>query len=351
MGVRFRSWWQKIRKPLEIAVIITLGAVSITVIVMVIAGYIFHWDWTGLSPYTSPSHPKDSNFQRGKTLWDWLQLLIIPLVLAVGGYLFSASVSKNEQKSAQLRDQTERNIAEDNQREAALQEYIDRMSELLLEKHLRESEEDAEVRNIGRVRTLTVLRRLDGERRGSVLKFLQESGLINKDRCIINLIGADLRGTDLVWSQLSRAKLNGVNLRDAKLNRTDLQDTDLQSTNLEGAQLFGANLSGADLRKVTLGHANLYAANLSGADLSGASLSAVFHFGASLFIPQWSVDLSLAKLSGASLRGTNLRQANLYAANLSGADLSDADLSTANLTEANLSGADLSGTYLGGADL
>jgi len=121
MVERFRSWWQKIRKPLEIAGIITLLAVSIAVIVMVIAGYIFQWDWTGLSPYISPTHPKDSDYQRGKTLWDWLQLLIIPAVLAVGGYVFNLTVSRNEQESTRLRDKTEREIASDNQREAALQ--------------------------------------------------------------------------------------------------------------------------------------------------------------------------------------------------------------------------------------
>jgi hypothetical protein len=46
------------------------------------------------------------------------------------------------------RNQTEREIAQDNQREAALQEYIDKMSELLLEKDLRKSGMDAEVRTI-----------------------------------------------------------------------------------------------------------------------------------------------------------------------------------------------------------
>ena len=60
----------------------------------------------------------------------------------------------------------------DNQRETALQTYIDKMSELLLEKHLRTSQPEEEVRKIARVRTLTVLRGLDANRKGSVLQFL-----------------------------------------------------------------------------------------------------------------------------------------------------------------------------------
>ena len=117
MGVKLRSWWQKARKPLEILSIIMLSMLIIALIVAIILAYIFNINVPGL---------------RGKTLWDWLQLLIIPAVLAVGGYIFNYTISRNERNAADQRNQTEREIAQDNQREAALQEYIDKMSELLL---------------------------------------------------------------------------------------------------------------------------------------------------------------------------------------------------------------------------
>lgn len=53
-------------------------------------------------------------------------------MLAAGGYLFTFTISRNERKAADRRNQTEREIAQDNQREAAVQEYIDKISELLL---------------------------------------------------------------------------------------------------------------------------------------------------------------------------------------------------------------------------
>src|SRR5207249_3544489 len=99
-------------------VLITLVIALFALIIL--GGYQFHWDWTGFN----------GDNKSGKTLWDWLQLLIVPVVLAVGGYLFNFTVSRNERQAAANRDKTEREIASDNQREEALQAYIDKMSEL-----------------------------------------------------------------------------------------------------------------------------------------------------------------------------------------------------------------------------
>ena len=183
----------------------------------------------------------------------------------------------------------------DNQREAALQAYIDHMSKLLLAQNLRHSREDEEVRKIARVRTLTVLRRLDAERKGSVLQFLYESTLLGKEGPIIDLTGADLSR-----AHLSRADLSGANLSHANLS--------------------GANLSGADLSESILSEANLSRTNLSGTNLSGTNLN--------------EADLMRANLRGADLIGANLNEADLSGAFLIGAILSRANLSGANLSRA-----------------
>ena len=197
MEERPHLWWQKARKPLEVFGIIIVCMLVMGLLVVIILAYVFNVNVPGL---------------RGKTLWDWLQLLIIPVVLAVGGYLFNYTTTRAEQRNTQVRDQNEQSIASDNQREAALQAYIDNMSELLLHEKLRESGEDDEVRKIARVRTLTVLPRLDANRKGSVLQFLHESSLIHKDKKII-----DLRDANLFEANLNRADLSGANLRGANL--------------------------------------------------------------------------------------------------------------------------------------
>lgn len=339
MVSKLRSWWQNRGRLLLVAgamvsglrswrkdrsrLLLVVGAVVLLVgiVVLIITGYTFKWDWTGFNEHRGPNILQ---YQPAKTLWDWLQLLgvlALPAAVILGAAWFTTKqgqVSGAENK--------------DNQREAALQAYIDKMSELLLAKNLRSSTEDEEVQKIARVWTLTALRRLDAERKGSVLQFLHESGLIGKDRRIINLTGANLIGANLGGANLSGANLSGV-----YLSRADMSGADLSKANLSGVVLYKANLS----------LANLIGANLSGVYLGGADLSGVYLSGAYLFL----ANLSGANLSGASLYEANLSLANLSKANLSGATLSKANLSGANLSEVVLDAANLSGANLNGADL
>ncbi len=215
---------------------------------------------------------------------------------AIGGYLFNYTSSRNEQKATQVRDKTERDIASDNQRETALQDYIDKMSELLLDKDhpLRESAPEDEVRKIARVRTLTVLPRLDKERKRGVLQFLHESGLIDKGMKIIDLDGADLNGANLSEANLGGADLHRAILDGAKLHKANLNGAILGEAILGEAQLYGADLGRADLHRAILDGADLVLADLSKADLHGAILGEAKLDGA---------DLDKAKLSEANLNG------------------------------------------------
>jgi uncharacterized protein YjbI with pentapeptide repeats len=307
-------------------------------VALVILGYFFNWDWTGLNATDFSSTPQNITrtivYQPSKTLWDWLQLLgvlAVPVVVGFGAVWFTTRQGK-------VADAENK----DNQRETALQAYIDKMSELLLHENLRKSKPEDEVRNVARVRTLTVLSRLDGKRKGSVLQFLHESGLINRDNSIVGLVGVDLRGADmsvifLVNSDLSFADLSNANLSSTLISSTNLLNTNLRDANMRKAilddsdlyeaDLSGANLSKASLRDTSLEKANLIGANLYGADLKGANLK-------------------FAGLNGANLVETYFREANLKGADLSGADLRKSTLWNADLEGASLEQADLSGAEL-----
>ncbi len=265
MEARLRSWWQYIRKH-RVAATITAFVV---VMVLIFAGYWF--DWTGFNGYNkvtithimsgtnAGTVTRTEEHQQGKALWDWLQLLIIPLVLAVAALLFNFANTRTEHQIAQQRYEQDQQIALDKQHEDLLQAYLDRIAELLLKESLRTSPSE-EVRNVARVRTITVLTQLNARRIGFVFAFLREAGLMSttSNSSVVSLKGADLHAVK--WGQ---ATLTGANLTGA----------DLSEATLTGAFLNGAFLSGADLKDAKLSRVDLSRADLSRADLSGAKLS------------------------------------------------------------------------------
>jgi len=186
MTARLRSGCQQLRQH-RVAIAITTTIVI--TIVLIIIGYRF--DWTGFNVFSIIWLPKATNGtslpitrleeqQPAKTLWDWLQLLIAPGVISLAVAWFTHTQQQRDRRLEQLqhnRDQQladqratsereateqhaqiEREIALDNQREIALQAYIDKMSELMLNESMRYPTEP--VRMIARVRTLTILPRL-----------------------------------------------------------------------------------------------------------------------------------------------------------------------------------------------
>ena len=253
MRFYLRNMWIDVSASGNLPIILSTITIFLGMIIFLIGGYRYKWSWTGFSNYAHPKNEKES-FQRGKTLWDWMQLLIIPVVLAGIALWF------NQQSAL-----TEHKIAQDNQREALLQEYIDKISDLLLNYDLRTSQSNAEIRNIARTRTLSVLRRLDGERKSIVLQFLYDSQLISTSDPIISLDGADLSGIHLIKVNLSGANLSGVNLQNAYIGWSNLEGISLYRADLDYASLHGSLLQEADLRQAQMTQVDLGRTVLQGA--------------------------------------------------------------------------------------
>jgi hypothetical protein len=107
MASRLRPLWQQIQQHRLLTLVI--GAVLITVIAFAMAVWWFGWDWTGFTAgasqitTTSTSHGTTTATVKpaGKTLWDWLQLLIIPIMLAIGGFWLNQIQKDRDQKAAE----------------------------------------------------------------------------------------------------------------------------------------------------------------------------------------------------------------------------------------------------------
>jgi uncharacterized protein YjbI with pentapeptide repeats len=330
-----------------------LGAATVVVaavVVLIRVGQ--HYQWTGFGESVQPKSG-DQEIHPRKTLWDWLQLFIVPLALTAIGLWFAAQQDAHQQQVEDKRAKSDRHIEEQRAQEAALQAYLDQMSQLMLGGNLRSSNEGSEARTLARARTRTVLGRLDGRRKGGVVQFLYEASLIDKENPLVSLSAVRLRGADLSYLELHDSNLSGIYLNDANLRGTSLDDANLigahlNSANLSWASLSSAEVSDAHLSKADLNHTYLSHANLRGTDLMEANLS-----DATLRDVQMvdGVALNDADLSQADLVGADLSNAYLIGADLSGAYLFDTNLSDTELSGAKLSGAKLSDANLKGANL
>lgn len=242
-----------------------------------------------------------------KTLWDWLDLLIIPIVLALGAFFLNRSERIVERETENKRAKLEHEIAKDRQQEAAFQSYIDRMSELLLEKKLLTTNAQ-EVRDIARTLTLSVMRGLDKGRNKLIIQFLREAGLTTNKHSIFK--DARIEDMDLTFLPLRGFNLQNTVLLGSKLNNADLFNSNMQNVNLSGINMKYANLESADLRRALLIDTDLQFAYLI------------------------ETNLFSAYLSRANLQMANLTSANLERADLAGANLKDAKVTPEQLAQA-----------------
>ena len=254
-------------------VVVAVGAVAIGILILAIpAATGGQWpSWTGLD---------------GKTAWDLANLVIVPASLAVIAFLFSDKQRLEDREIARAQREQDLRIAEDQrradydialfrEREEALQGYLSTMTELILGHDLT----DKKVIAIAQARTISLLSRLDGNRRAAVLEFLTGAGLITAENPTISLSGADLSNMQGVRFAMMAVSLNGANLSNSRLAHSsirncDLRYADLTDVDLADSDLFGTNLCGANLQGTDLSRTILLSADFSRGIPSRASMSA-----------------------------------------------------------------------------
>jgi hypothetical protein len=193
-----------------------------------------------------------------KTMWDLLQLLIVPLALVAIGFWFTVEQEERQREIETKQAQLEREIEAQRAEQVTLQAYLDQMGTLLLDRDPRAADENSDVRRLARARTLVVLDALGPTRQERALRFLSEAELIEAappdEQPVIPLKYASLENIELPYGLL----LSGANLQQADVSGANLANTDLRDTYLAGAHLEGADLEDADL-----GGANLKGARVT----------------------------------------------------------------------------------------
>jgi uncharacterized protein YjbI with pentapeptide repeats len=223
-------------------------------------------------------YKEKTDLTRYKTLWDWLDLIIIPASIALFAWMYTEfEKDKNER------------IEEEKIKSNILESFINTMTELLVQHNLA-SNPDQKRLAIARTRINMALSQLDGQRKGQVLQFLYESDLIDKnpkfkllgnnfnDAVLDNIVLGDsvIKGAYFKNASMRNANLNGIDLTSCNLENVDLFESLLENANLSYTILTNANLENIDLSTVDFEGANLTKANLNGATIRQSQLDGVF---------------------------------------------------------------------------
>lgn len=270
------------------------------------------------------------------TFWHLVGAFVIPVG---GGFLIAWGGFKFNQKQRERDEVIENKQAQD----GAIQAYLDQMSDLLVNQHLRSLPNGSDIHKLAEARTLEVLLGLDSERKRRPLKLVYGLGLIKNGSNTGERNGALL---DLENLSLDHANLTELSLRGACLRAADLRGADLQGADLSGADLSYADLRGAKLTNVDLSDANLNGANLLPYDEQYPAKLGLHNL-KDHALPSDNYLRSLAKLQQKRLRGLPRRQSR----NLTNLLLRRKPVTFTNLTETKLAGANLAGAILANADL
>lgn len=244
-------------------------------------GFLFYWavqpdnspEWTGFGTYT-----ETENKTRYKTLWDWLDLIIIPASIGLFAWMYTEFEKDKNEK-----------LEEEKTKSGILESFINTMTELLVQHNLATNPDQKRLA-IARTRINMALGQLDGHRKGLILQFLYESDLIDKNP-IFKLLGnnfndsildnivlgeAEIKGAYFKNASIRNANLNGINLTSSNLANADLFETQLDQANLSYTNLTNVNFENTDLRTVEFEGADLTNANLNGATINQSQLDGIF---------------------------------------------------------------------------
>jgi hypothetical protein len=221
--------WLRYKAAIGITIRIILG--------LIVLAFLGYWVWGILVDYIEP---KGSTGR--KDVVQVFAVIAAGVVALIGGIVGIFNLSVAWRNLQQQRDLGQQRAEED-----ALQAYFEQMGSLLTNHNLIDTDR-GDIRQLANAHTLTVLARLDGERKGSVVRFLYGAGLIYKNRTVVNLTGATLTGAILIRANLENANLSNAYLQDSYLMATSLVGADLRATHLADATLDWVNLTGADLK-------------------------------------------------------------------------------------------------------
>jgi hypothetical protein len=117
--------------PVMTWVVVVSLVIIVAAVAFVVVAYRQRWRWAGFAAEPEPGH---------KTVWDWLQLLIVPAILVGVTFAWSASQTRSDNKREDRRIAADRVAAEEVRQDTTLQSYLNQISDLMLHEGLLQPE-------------------------------------------------------------------------------------------------------------------------------------------------------------------------------------------------------------------
>lgn len=246
--------------------------VELIIIIIILLAFLIYYalfpyyspDWTGFRYYNNV------NQLEVKKLWDWLDLLIVPVSLILLGWLYK-TYEKTKEEIKEI----------ENKQNEILDSYFRIISEFISNSNLLDTNKNKESRVIARTRTIVALENLEGERKGQVLQFLYESNLIDNEK--INILGANFKCLQVSGIVLRKLTIKGVYFCNSNFENTfldksrfiscDFTNTNFNKSSMEDTSFEYSNLSKCKLSNIDLTKVNFEGSNLNDADLSNSIIN------------------------------------------------------------------------------
>ncbi len=331
----FQIKLRDVRKRIKFLSLVTwllpfLLYIGIGVLLIFLFIYLYDQPWTGFGKGVGNNVQSNSP----KTLWDWLELIIVPISLSLIAWFFKKSEIK-----------TEKAISLEKNREGELYSFYDYVQNIHFSTDLNDNRTKEMVSVLASARAKVIIGNLDVKRKASFIKFLYEVGFINIDGPIIVFDRPDFSGINLDNNSLFKMTIRG-----ADFSNSSFEFSTLSFSIFSGSCFSKSSFYFAQLQRAYFDWCEVDSADFSHANLEKASLGRLIGKN-----PNFSnAYLVEAHLIGAYLYKANFQKANMtqsilcrskfISANFSYTDLSYADFTDANLMYANLKGANLEGT-------
>src|SRR5690349_14566796 len=89
---------EKVMASIRMSRHLTILVLTVLLVLFILTVAIFGWDWTGFNSKAGPRLPNNEQYRAAKTLWDWLQLLVIPASIAGGTFWLDSRRKRAEEE-------------------------------------------------------------------------------------------------------------------------------------------------------------------------------------------------------------------------------------------------------------